>query len=795
MADPARPASGDGIRRRRRDREPSEFHRLRRDALQVVQDLSGEVWTDYNLHDPGVTILETLAYAITDLTYRTTFETEDYFTAEDGTADWSRIGLHAPEDVLTCRPTTVEDLRRALLDRIPEVDNVWVTVDPAPCGGLLRVEVRLAPEVPADEAPHVIAHVERVYRTLRNLGEDLAAVVVLPEREYALEAAVNVAVGAEPAAVLAAIYDACARHLATSVSFRTFEEALHAGTSFETLFDGPFTPHGVADAAELAAQPREEQTDLFGVVRALPGVEVVRWLNLRRVAADAAPPVEGLRVLPRLCVPQRAEEIRVRLFRGTTELPVPAAALNTHYRSLRFRRREMRHVSQDVASLTRLPAGRHRDFATLAPLTQDLPPLYGVGRFGLPPSAPREEHARALQLKAYLALFDQLLANFAASLANTRRLFSVAADEPTYFWQARDETTLPGIGDLYAEPPAMVLDEVVWDGYDRHTHIDRRSRLLDYQLALHGESLAQFSLRQFAYYQHGEEMERTVVRNKAALLEQIVSVCRDRGAGFDDSAPAWETENVSGLARRIALLLGCGAARTGACTGVFAAESLTLVTDGDFDARLAEEAPPDAPREVPPPLDAVPIVARGLVSESILRAGVARERYRIVAEGESFHLDLDTAADPSRGSQWVRLATQESVDEAVRTARALRHLLIRCNVRSENLHVVEHVLLRPLLPGSAVDADFFSFRVTVVLPGWTARFHDPEFRKLAEDAVRVSCPAHLEPTLLWLDFAAMQTFEALYRGWLEARATGTRDERLDVTASALVTFIETWTED
>jgi hypothetical protein len=36
------------------------FERLRDEAIENVQKYSGAEWTDYNLHDPGITILEAL---------------------------------------------------------------------------------------------------------------------------------------------------------------------------------------------------------------------------------------------------------------------------------------------------------------------------------------------------------------------------------------------------------------------------------------------------------------------------------------------------------------------------------------------------------------------------------------------------------------------------------------------------------------------------------------------------------------------------------------------------------------
>ena len=57
------------------------FESLRSEGIRLAQALSGNSWTDYNLHDPGVTILELLCYALTDLVYRADFRVADHLQA------------------------------------------------------------------------------------------------------------------------------------------------------------------------------------------------------------------------------------------------------------------------------------------------------------------------------------------------------------------------------------------------------------------------------------------------------------------------------------------------------------------------------------------------------------------------------------------------------------------------------------------------------------------------------------------------------------------------------------------
>ncbi|WP_448634279.1 hypothetical protein [Pedobacter panaciterrae] len=48
-----------------------DYEELRKTGIGSIEKTGSDIWTDYNVHDPGITILELLCYAITDLSYRT----------------------------------------------------------------------------------------------------------------------------------------------------------------------------------------------------------------------------------------------------------------------------------------------------------------------------------------------------------------------------------------------------------------------------------------------------------------------------------------------------------------------------------------------------------------------------------------------------------------------------------------------------------------------------------------------------------------------------------------------------
>ena len=45
------------------DFEGLDFTAMRAEGINYIAGLSGKIWTDHNVHDPGITLLELLCYA------------------------------------------------------------------------------------------------------------------------------------------------------------------------------------------------------------------------------------------------------------------------------------------------------------------------------------------------------------------------------------------------------------------------------------------------------------------------------------------------------------------------------------------------------------------------------------------------------------------------------------------------------------------------------------------------------------------------------------------------------------
>lgn len=114
-----------------------DFNFLRSKGMEYIEALSSSLWTDYNIHDPGITLLELLCYAITDLGYRTSFDIKDILDEAPGVkADHNKQAFFTAREILTVNPWTIQDYRKLLID-IDGIKNAWLFCKEISCDDLL----------------------------------------------------------------------------------------------------------------------------------------------------------------------------------------------------------------------------------------------------------------------------------------------------------------------------------------------------------------------------------------------------------------------------------------------------------------------------------------------------------------------------------------------------------------------------------------------------------------------------------------------------------------------------------
>ncbi len=105
---------------------------LREEGIKCIQDLAGKLWTDHNYHDPGITMLEVLCYAMTDLGFRTSYSIEDLIAQDPEELAIDIKNFFTACQILPNCALTYNDYRKLLIDvdvhdaTDPDCENVGV---------------------------------------------------------------------------------------------------------------------------------------------------------------------------------------------------------------------------------------------------------------------------------------------------------------------------------------------------------------------------------------------------------------------------------------------------------------------------------------------------------------------------------------------------------------------------------------------------------------------------------------------------------------------------------------------
>ena len=102
-----------------------DYKALRKKGIDQIALTGSDIWTDYNFSDPGITILEAVTYAITDLAYRTGFDVKDLLAPENLDNDtWKQV-FYTARQILHNSALTINDYRKLIID-ITGVRNAWI---------------------------------------------------------------------------------------------------------------------------------------------------------------------------------------------------------------------------------------------------------------------------------------------------------------------------------------------------------------------------------------------------------------------------------------------------------------------------------------------------------------------------------------------------------------------------------------------------------------------------------------------------------------------------------------------
>ena len=781
------------IGRQSSDPDGLDFAALRNQAITSAQALAGKIWTDYNLHDPGVTILEQICFGLTELAYQTAMPVADLLANEKGQINYRELALLKPHEALPSSAVTPRDYCKLLIDQVPELERIEFIPrlkEATGYSGCYDVNIKIlepltGAALTTEQIEAIKNKVRNIYAQHRNLCEDIGELSLVASSSCLLCGHIETDASRNPAEIYADVLFQAARKISSNITLKRYEEIVSQGQDLADIFSGPLTQHGVIESASFStANTTKALEELTGVIAAIPGVKNVHKLHLCNAQGEKLSAEDLLQNsfhlrFPELKDPALSIDFNVGNLSAEvitkSNLKAHAKFLSDslrHLQKLEFEYRAFRTNTANASNFYLLPEAQPRQELAYYSFQHHFPNVYGINERGLSAQADPSRKAQAQQLKAFLYPIDQLMANFLQLLQNLQQLFSLNhKHEYSYFAEFLDNVNIPRMQQLYtAEDTSLVDIAKVQARHDNY--LSRKNRALDTLLALYGEEFLQQGLLKFNYY-HQDSPGYWTIENKIHFLRHIAELSSRRSAAFNTHKNSWGPEGAGSWQRKIAILLGIKHyKRNDSLTATFTQNNLHWTSDKKSTDTSSTVTGKPLPRLAPSSakrLNAWRYKSNKALSISpqLLIQGTHLDSYSLLEEGSAYSIYFHNP----QSEQQLRLNSFDSREKAIEYAHKFKKIITDINADSEGLFLLEHLLLRPRAAVKPTGDDFYQHQVSIVLPNWSARFNNPSFRQYLQKIICQQLPAHLLAHFYWVDRLKMEAFEEKYQTWLQQLAS------------------------
>ncbi|MCW7549158.1 hypothetical protein OO184_14755 [Photorhabdus sp. APURE] len=437
------------------------FDTLLTQAKTVIEQQSGQLWSNTAENDPGITLLEACCYGASDLAYRHSLPLRDLLTPEkqEQTPDDGIFPQEfGPQQMLTCGPITADDYRRALLDLHSSDNNnadyfffndVQLVREPAseryeywynkekreysfiktPDSQQLTLRgnywLYLLPNRET-ESDKTLAQqsLAAFLKNNRNLGESVSKIIWLQPTDFLLQLNIELDDDVKDITdIFAKVYITTTQTvLATPLRYTT-QAMKELGYSNEEIFAGPYLHHGwipeLPSAKDYTKPTELKLSHLANRLLAIPGVQSITRLALGKHDENISPLTDDNWSWT------IAQGYYPRLW-GNDPLSLissPASPLIITAKG----GVKVAVSKQDIASKIiaeplietqpeLLNWGKHRKVLDYYPVSNKLPACYGLQTYA--------ETQQQVHLHQFILPFEQILANGCAELAILPKLLA-----------------------------------------------------------------------------------------------------------------------------------------------------------------------------------------------------------------------------------------------------------------------------------------------------------------------------------------------------------------------------------
>ncbi|WP_271782989.1 hypothetical protein [Aquimarina algiphila] len=794
---------------------------LRAEGMQLIQKMAGDTWTDHNIHDPGITILEQVCYAVTDLAYRMDYDIQDII-GSDTTSTYEN--LYSPATILTTNPVTVLDIRKVAID-VDGVKNAWIEkvtqkrageiseTDSTPIG-LYRVFIEKDGlfDIPGST---IIKDVKERLYGCRTICEDFEEIKLLDTQGIRLHGVIEIADTVDDVnEMVANILCSVGTHFSPRIPFYTLQQQLEKGKRTDEIFDGPGLLNGFIDDQDLINHYRKKEIQTSDVIKEI--MDQTEVLAIDKIALAT-----GTNTVKNWLLPLDTSKTPILDIEGTlSQLSFTskglAVGIDTERIKTLYNQKRVESVSRAVSGKELdmiMPETQAQQLENYDSIQNQFPANYGIGEIGLPDSATPERKAQAKQLSGYLLFFEQTLANYFSQLAHFKKLMSFDGEDTRTYWNQSLLECVPGASEVIGskENYEAYLSEMTDDA---NAGLLRKNKFQNHLLARFAEKFTGYGMVLKDLTDNESSTDKKLIKDKARFLKEypVVSACRAKA--YDTTKDFWDTRNISGLEKRIALKIGIedysrrnlGDANT---AGMHMVEHILLRPRKKYPYSFtAAYIPLQIERfEVAITEEFTRCIVENHaleLGEEIRITGNAQFEgvYTVLAIGDDFFEIKAPFQESENGGLFqrtpdIRYYLQSSCIYGIKkSSTASDHIFYKTGThtlrvgdeieitRTKNYNGVHSVvsiledgfeIAEPFIEEEKVGRwmhttapkDPYSLQLTFVLPAWIEQYQDEDFKKFIALTIREETPVHIKTNIQWLDQEEMQRFDHAHHRFLE----------------------------
>lgn len=546
------------------------YDELLKEGIEWIQKFSGNQWTDYNYHDPGITFLEQLCFALTDLGYKTNFPIEDILFIGKDNFDLEENNLfYPPHKILPSNPLTASDYRKLILDKINNIQNAWVFPENdnlQNIAGLHHVKVQLNDNLNSEQIQQAHKQVNELIMEHRTLCTDFYPVTSLKKNEIKFHGNITLDSFVVGEKVLANIFLKIEQSISNKPKFYNYTELEENGYDVNKLYTGPLTQKGFLKDVDFSDKTNEIYiSELKEIMYSIEGVQEIENLVFFK---------NGIQIFddyiafekdsyPSLISHDEAffdDELEgIQFYRNDSIYKIDKIIFQQTYDALAVEEKKLHH--QNFSNPLNTFKGRFTqdDFESYYSIMRELPSIYGLREDELPSKSSDLRKAQVKQLKAYLLIFDQFMANHISQVTNIRTLFSVDNENNrTQFNQI--PVDVPEIETIIGSDLSAYQAYLDKNVESRSEFFERKNTILDHMIARFGESF-NTSLLGKIYALHNDDasemdIEQYCLNIKINYAQRLRELGYSRAKSFDYTKKRRDDTNLSGIEKRLKLKLG-----------------------------------------------------------------------------------------------------------------------------------------------------------------------------------------------------------------------------------------------